>query len=136
MFLIVFCKHVFFFTLFYFHDQHIIIQRQSELLPSLGACRPSSVLCRLSSANFSHFNLLLCKFIKLFFQKHVLLVSHLSLLLCCVFIVLHPSSCHVHATIDIECLYLSLYHCNALVYENKESWILNLESWNPRFRKK
>jgi hypothetical protein len=35
--------------------------------------------------------------------------------------VLHPSSCHVHANIDIECLYLSLYHCNALVYENKES---------------
>ena len=45
---------------------------------------------------------------KLFFQKHVLLVSHLSLLLCCVSIVLHPSSCHVHANIDIECLYLSL----------------------------
>ena len=63
----------------------------------------------------------LCKFINFFFQKHVLLVSHLSLLLCCVFIVLHPSSCHVHANIDIECLCLSLYHCNALVYENKES---------------
>ena len=45
-----------------------------------------------------------------------------SLLLCCVVIVLHPSSCHVHANIDIECLYLSLYHCNALVYENTESW--------------
>ena len=27
----------------------------------------------------------------------------------------------MHANIDIECLYLSLYHCNALVYENKES---------------
>jgi hypothetical protein len=58
---------------------------------------------------------------KSFFEKHVLLVSHLSFLLCCVFIVLHPSSCHVRANIDIECLYLSLYHCNALVYENKES---------------
>ena len=30
----------------------------------------------------------------------------------------------IHANIDIECLYLSLYHCNALVYENKESWNL------------
>ena len=34
---------------------------------------------------------------------------------------LNLASCHVHANIDIECLYLSLYHCNALVYENKES---------------
>ena len=68
----------------------------------------------------------LCNLSKLFFQKHVLLVSHLSLLLCCVFIVLRPSSCYVRANIDIECLYLSLYHCNALVYENTESWILNI----------
>jgi len=30
-------------------------------------------------------------------------------------------SYYVRANIDIECLYLSLYHCNALVYENKES---------------
>ena len=34
---------------------------------------------------------------------------------------INPSSCHVRANIDIECLYLSLYRCNALVYENKES---------------
>jgi hypothetical protein len=27
----------------------------------------------------------------------------------------------IDAEIDIKCLYLSLYHCNALVYENKES---------------
>ena len=34
--------------------------------------------------------------------------------------------CVVRANIDIECLYLSLYYCNALVYENKESWILSV----------
>ena len=34
---------------------------------------------------------------------------------------INPSSCHVRANIDIECLYLSLNRCNALVYENKES---------------
>ena len=34
-------------------------QRQSELLPSLGVSRPSSVVHRLSSVNFPHFKLLL-----------------------------------------------------------------------------
>ena len=43
----------------------------------------------------------------------------------CLLFMAFISSCHVHANIDIECLYLSLYHCNALVYENKESWILS-----------
>jgi hypothetical protein len=34
-------------------------QRQCELLPSLGARRPSSFVRRLSSINYSHFNFLL-----------------------------------------------------------------------------
>jgi hypothetical protein len=42
-----------------------------------------------------------------------------------VFIVLHPSSCHVHAKIDIECLYLSLYHCNALVYICRNAFLMH-----------
>jgi len=34
---------------------------------------------------------------------------------------IHLAISEIYANIDIECLYLSQYHCNALVYENKES---------------